>query len=336
MVDHGLAALNGRLRDKVNDGWFSAVSTEQPTNDAKEAYAHAFVILAASSALMADRPGAKDLLSEALAVSEAHFWDDQVGMSAEVFTADWEEAEDYRGINANMHTVEAYIAASDATGNLRWARRALRIVDRAINQYARGNSWRIPEHFTSEWKPILDYNKKTPAHPFRPYGATVGHAFEWARLTVQLAATLQQGGLATPEWMIPAARSLYETGVNDGWAVDGSPGFVYTVDWDGSPVVHERMHWVVAEAIGAAATLWRKTRREEYADDYRRWWDFVGTYHVDRVDGSWWHELSRDNTPSRTVWEGKPDLYHSVQATLIPRLPLNPAIGPSLAAGNLA
>ena len=41
--------------------------------------------------------------------------------------------------------------------------------------------------------------------------------------------------------------------VRDGWAVDGAPGFAYTTDWAGAPVVRTRMHWVAAEAIGAAA-----------------------------------------------------------------------------------
>ena len=336
LADHGLAAIEGRFRDRENDGWFSAVSRSGPSNDAKEAYAHAFVILAASSATAADRPGARALLDDALHVSAERFWDDEAGMSREAFTRDWKEVEDYRGINANMHTVEAYIAASDVTGNLRWARRAERIVERAVNRYARGNDWRLPEHFTADWKPVLEYNKDTPAHPFRPYGATIGHAFEWARLTVQLNAMLQQAGLAAPEWMMPSAKELYAAAVREGWDVDGAPGFVYTVDWTGKPVVRERMHWVAAEAIGAAAALWTRTRSEAYADDYRRWWDYVGTYLLDREGGSWWHELGPNNKVSRRVWEGKPDIYHAVQATLIPRLPLNPAIAPSIAAGNLA
>lgn len=335
LADHGLAALGGRFHDEKHGGWFSAVNRKGSSNDAKEAYAHAFVVLAASSACAAGRPGARELLDEALRVSEEHFWDDEMGMCRESFSRDWSESEDYRGINANMHTVEAYLAASDVTGTMRWARRALRIVDRAVNQYASGNEWRLPEHFTSSWEPVLDYNKGTPSHPFRPYGATIGHAFEWSRLTIQLWATIQQSGMAAPDWMVEAARSLYDAGVREGWQVDGAPGFVYTVDWEGKPVVRERMHWVAAEAIGAAATLWARTRRPEYADQYRQWWDYVGAYHLDGRGGSWWHELGPDNKVSRTIWEGKPDIYHAVQATLIPRLPLSPAIAPSIAAGNL-
>ena len=42
--------------------------------------------------------------------------------------------------------------------------------------------------------------------------------------------------------------------------------------------------------------------------------------------GSWHHELDTSNRPQASVWPGKPDLYHAVQATLIPRLPLAPIL----------
>lgn len=336
LVDHGIEALNGRLRDHVNGGWFAAVGPDGPTKTDKEAYGHAFVILAAASAVAAGRPGAQDLLDAAVAVHTERFWDEDAGMSREGFNADWTVPEDYRGINANMHTVEAYLAAADVLGDATLRDRALRITTRAIHEFARGNGWRLPEHFTSDWQPLLDYNKETPAHAFRPYGATIGHAFEWARLTLQLSESLEQAGHAAPEWMEQDARALYDAAVTDGWDVDGAPGFVYTIDWDGTPVVRERMHWVAAEAIGAAAVLWQRTRKDDYAEQYARWWDYVATHHVDGDGGSWWHELSPDGSVSRTVWEGKADIYHALQATFFARLPVAPALAPSLAAGNLA
>jgi len=335
LADHGLAALSGRLHDDENGGWFAAVGPAGPTKTAKEAYGHAFVILAAASATAAERPGAAELLEEALATHSERFWDEAAGMSREGYAADWTGEEDYRGINANMHTVEAYLAAADVTGEALWMQRALRITERAIHVFARGNEWRIPEHFTADWEPVLDYNKDAPAHPFRPYGATIGHAFEWARLALQLGASLEQAGLAAPEWIIGDARALYDTAVSEGWDVDGAPGFVYTIDWEGKPVVRERMHWVAAEAIGAAAVLYHRTRIQHYADHYAIWWDYVSDFHRDPAGGSWWHELGTDNEVSRTVWEGKADIYHALQATLIPRLPASPALAAALAAGHL-
>jgi mannose/cellobiose epimerase-like protein (N-acyl-D-glucosamine 2-epimerase family) len=335
-VDHGIEALKGRFRDEKNGGWYAAVGPDGPVDDTKAAYAHAFVILASASATAAQRPGARELLDEALALSEERFWDEDAGMSRESFNRDWSVEEDYRGINANMHTVEAYLAAADVTSNVVWLRRALRIVDRAIRGFAEGNQWRLPEHFTKDWVPLLEYNADKPADKFRPYGATIGHSFEWARLALQAASATEQAGMAAPEWIVPAARKLYATAVREGWEADGGPGFVYTIDWSGKPVARARMHWVGAEAIAVAAVLHRQTGAEEYAEDYRRWWDYVGAYHLDREGGSWWHELDADGTPSHAVWPGKADLYHAVQATLIPRLPVSPAIAPSLAAGNLA
>ena len=335
LVDHGVDALVGRLHDDVHGGWYASVGPSGPADTAKEAYGHAFVILAASSAAAAGRPGARELLAEALATHSERFWDDQEGMSRESFSADWAHGEDYRGINANMHTVEAYLAAADVTNDQVYLQRALRICARAVNVYARAHDWRLPEHFDAEWNPDLDYHHDTPAHPFRPYGATIGHWFEWARLTVQLASSLQQAGLASPDWMVPAAGSLYDAGVREGWNVDGAAGFVYTVDWDGTPVVRERMHWVAAEAIAAAAVLWRKTGAERYAEQYQRWWEYAGECLLDSAGGSWWHELAPDNTVATTVWNGKADIYHAVQATLIPRLPVSPSLSASLAAANL-
>ena len=71
--------------------------------------------------------------------------------------------------------------------------------------------------------------------------------------------------------MLPAAEGLFHRAVAEGWSVDGADGFVYTTDWDGTPVVRERMHWVVAEAICAAAALHQATGRQEYDDRYRAW-----------------------------------------------------------------
>jgi mannose/cellobiose epimerase-like protein (N-acyl-D-glucosamine 2-epimerase family) len=335
LAEHGVDALHGVLRDDEHGGWFAAVGPHGPTNAAKEAYGHAFVILAAASAVAAGVSGARELLGQAIDVHTERFWQADYGMSRESFARDWSGEEHYRGINANMHTVEAYLAAADVLGEPELLHRAQRIASRAINIFARDNNWLLPEHFTSEWEPVLDYNEDSPAHPFRPFGATIGHLFEWSRLILATGQSLQQAGFASPEWIEPAARALYDKAVEVGWSADGASGFVYTVDWGGAPVVRERMHWVAAEAVGAAAALWQRTRGDAYANDYQRWWDFIGQYHLDSEAGSWWHELGPDNQPSHTVWEGKADIYHALQATLLPRLPISPTLAPSIAAGNL-
>ncbi|WP_434081178.1 AGE family epimerase/isomerase [Sanguibacter sp. Z1732] len=270
MVDHGISTLAQHFHDDEHGGWFSAVGAG--ASDAKEAYAHAFVILAGASATAAGRPGGPDLLAEALGVSEQRFWREDEGMVAESWDRTFTELEDYRGVNANMHTVEAYVTAADVTGEDVWLARAMRICERVVT-VAREHFWRIPEHFTARWEPLLEYNADTPAHQFRPAGATVGHWLEWSRLVLQVRAGLQARGQDAPEWMLEAARELFDAAVREGWGVDGADGFVYTVTFDGRPLVRERMHWVLAEGLAAAAALYRVDPDPHLVRWYQMWWE---------------------------------------------------------------
>ncbi|MCL1923835.1 MAG: AGE family epimerase/isomerase [Propionibacteriaceae bacterium] len=352
-------------------GWFDTVDWEgKPVNETKAAYAHAFVILAASSAVAAGSCDAVPLFEQALQVSTEFFWDEEYGMVVEEWDRGFTTCSDYRGVNANMHTVEAYLAAADVIdllkpppspcgwGTLRlspcgalrvalagsaaqasrlagstshhssqlWRQRALRITNRVVNQEARNNNWRIPEHYNAQWSADLDYNRDTPADPFRPYGATIGHGLEWARLCLQLGASLND----PPAWIPEAAEALYDRALKDGWDTDGAPGFLYTTDWLGQPVVYERMHWVLAEAMGASSALATAMVRDT-TSDLECWWTYAKQHLIDHEFGSWFHELDRHNQPSVHVWSGKPDIYHVLQAILLPRLPLTPAIVPALA-----
>ena len=330
LVDHGVASLLGRFHDDEHGGWYAKVGHDGPTVRDKTAYEHAFVVLAGASATEAGRPGAVDLLHSALAVMLGHFWDDDFGMVVEQWDESFATLDGYRGVNANMHSVEALMAAADALDDDSLRERALRIVTRVVHDVASNSSWRIPEHYDATWTPVLDYNEDQPAHPFRPYGATIGHWIEWSRLALQLHASL---GASAPAWLLPDARSLFAAAIEEGWAVDGADGFVYTVDWSGAPVVRERMHWVAAEAISAAAAMHAATGDPSYAGWYQTLWDHVADHFLDLERGSWRHELSPANQPSSNTWEGKPDTYHALQATLIPRLPLSPCLATALSRG---
>ena len=319
-----LRGLTGRLRDDVHRGWHHAVGPDGSADLAagKSCYDHAFVLLAAATATAAGLPGADDLLDEAGAVFLDRFWDDTAGRVVDTWDTAWQQPDDYRGLNSSMHSVEAMLAAADVTGDDAWRARAARVCDLVV-RLAGDHDARLPEHFGPDWTPDLELNRDRPDDPFKPYGATVGHALEWSRLLLQLEAAL---GEQAPATLLPTAERLFDRAVADGWAADGAPGFVYTTDWEGTPVVRSRMHWVVAEGIAAAAALHRRTGRPAYAGWYATWWDHVAEHVRDTARGSWHHELDPDNRPAASVWPGKPDLYHAVQATLLPRLPLHPAL----------
>ena len=103
----------------------------------KANYAHAHTLLAASSAVAAGLPGADSALAAAAAAIDQHFWSDAEGCARESWNADFTELEPYRGANSNMHSVEAYLAAADVTGNPVWLARAASIATRLIDGQAR-------------------------------------------------------------------------------------------------------------------------------------------------------------------------------------------------------
>jgi mannose/cellobiose epimerase-like protein (N-acyl-D-glucosamine 2-epimerase family) len=316
LLDHGVVALEGLLVDHEHGGWFS--TTDPAGQGEKKAYDHSFVVLAGATAAVAGHPRGRALLDRALDRLETSFWDDERGLLVDVWDRSWQQLEPYRGANANMHGVEAMLAAADATGDDLWQTRALRVAETLVHKHAREHQWRLPEHFDERWQVLPEYNKDDPAHPFRPYGATVGHWLEWSRLLLHL----RHGLTEPPAWLLDDSRSLFDAAVAEGWSVDGAPGFVYTVDADGAPVVRARLHWVVCEAIAAAAA-WRAEQPSADTDGWlATWWAYAREYLIDIRGGSWRHELGADNVPaSGGTWTGKPDVYHAYQAALIGLLP---------------
>ena len=309
--------MQGALRDKEHGGWYSGLTADGGILPNKLCYAHAFVILAATSGLLAGRPGAKELLDDALEAYDRFFWNEEEGLSCDTWNTEFTQLDDYRGLNANMHTVEAFLAVADVAGLEEYRVRCGRIIDHVLG-WASNNKWRIPEHFSKDWVADLECNKERPDDPFKPYGATPGHGMEWSRLITQWALSTFKDNLSAAAPYIEAAENLFNRAVADGWNADGAPGVVYTTGWDGKPVVHDRMHWTLAEAINTSAVLFHVTGKIKFAEDYAQFMQYLDETVLDHVNGSWYHQLDQENHVLGTVWPGKPDLYHALQATLIP------------------
>jgi len=315
IVERGLQALWDEHRDRQAGGYFQSVDSSGPRDTTKAAYSHAFVLLAASSAMAAGHDS-RDLFTDVCQVLDEHFWSDDVGATRESFTRNWEEVEPYRGANSNMHLCEAYLAAADATGDRLFSNRAQRIAALVINDKARANQWMLPEHFDVQWHPQLDYNHDRLDDPFRPYGVTIGHLLEWSRLTL----STWLAGDRTDDWMKEVSTELFDRAVAVGWDTRLG-GLSYTVDFDGSAANPDKYWWPVAEGIAASATLLQVTGEIKYETWYRKFWDFAGQHFIDHARGGWYAELDPSNRRKFGPWHGKPDLYHTLQCSLLPLLP---------------
>lgn len=321
LVGAALHGLQGALKDEKHGGWYPGIQPDGSTMEGKQCYAHAFVILAGCSASLAGIDGARELLADALHTYEQRFWDEAQGLAVDTYDTTFTRLDPYRGINANMHSVEALLAAADVLQDEKYRKRAGRIIEHVIG-WAKANSWRIPEHFTEDWKPDLNCNIDKKDDPFKPYGATPGHGIEWARLITQWACSTYPEGDERAS-CIQAAEELFVRAMTDAWNADGERGIVYTTDWDGIPVVRDRMHWTLAEAINTSAVLHHVTGKQRYADWYAELMQYLDEVVQDHAHGSWFHQLDEHNHLKGTVWPGKSDLYHAFQATLIPYMPVD-------------
>jgi sulfoquinovose isomerase len=309
LLDHAMRALWTRHRDSVHGGYFLSFDADGPRERDKLAYGHAFVLLAGASAKVAGHPDADRLIADVSGILDARFWEPGPGAYAEEFREDWTPFSLYRGQNANMHMTEALMAAFEATGEPDYLRKAESVADLILRRHAAGASWRVPEHLKSDWTIDDEY---VGDDMFRPYGYTPGHALEWTRLALQLWAL---GGKRLG-WLKGAAIALFDLATAQGWDAERG-GFYYTLSYDGAPRVRDRLWWPVCEGIGAAHFL--NLNGETKAEGaYRQFWNFAARHFIDADHGGWRHQLDDELRPIPGYFHGKPDIYHALQACLIP------------------
>ena len=314
IVDHGMNYLWNNHRDAGRGGYFWAVDDDGPADRGrKQGYGHAFVLLAASSAKLLGHPLADRMIADVTEVIETRFWNERHGAIDEEFNADWSPISDYHGQNSNMHLTEALMAAFEVTGERAYLDKAESIADLIINRRARENGFRIAEHFDAEWGVDKGY---TGDQMFRPPGTTPGHWLEWSRLVLQLWAL----GGKVHAWMPEASEALFRQAVTIGWDQTHG-GFFYNLDWSDRPDMRHKLWWPVSEGVGAAAFLQAHRPADFHETWYRRIWDVIARHHIDHVNGAWHEQLTEDMQPAYSLFVGKGDIYHALQACLIPRYP---------------
>lgn len=314
IVDHGMRYLWEGHRDRTHGGYCWSLDDEGYRDDSKQAYGHAFVLLAAADAKMMGHPLADTLLADITEVLVTRFWEDEHGAVAEEFARDWSKISDYRGQNSNMHLTEALMAAFEATGETHYLDKAKRIASLIIGRHAASLDHVVAEHFNANWE--IDRNYRG-SDMFRPAGTTPGHWLEWSRLLAQL--WVLDG--RRDAWLPDAADRLFRSAVARGWDREKG-GFFYTLDFDNRPLLRQKLWWPATEAIGAAAFLAGAVRPDPFYEEwYRKVWDFAASHFIDPANGGWFGELDENLKPVDFFFTGKPDIYHALQACLIPLFP---------------
>ncbi|KPP83824.1 MAG: N-acyl-D-glucosamine 2-epimerase [Rhodobacteraceae bacterium HLUCCA08] len=313
IIDRGMAYLFHHHRDPDHGGYVWALEGDAVHDGRKLAYGHVFVLLAGASARLVGHPDADRLIDDIAQVLDARFWEDGPGLFRDEWNRDWTPFSTYRGMNANMHGVEALLAAYEATGEAVFLDRAGRILDFFTARIAPDHGWRLPEHYTADWTVDPGYAGDPM---FRPAGTTPGHSFELARLLLQYWDLAGRPDDGAPD----RARKLVGAALDAGWD-DTRGGLVYTLGADGRPAIRARYWWPLTEALGVLASLLKLDPTPADEDWYRRLWHFADAHFIDHRHGGWFPEIDDDGAPAATQFRGKPDIYHALQALLLPLAP---------------
>ena len=313
VIDKGMSYLWHRHRDREHGGYLWALDSGTVHDDRKLAYGHVFVLLAGASAKLAGHPDADRLIDDVTSVLNQRFWEEGAGLFADEWNRDWSPFSTYRGMNANMHAVEALLTAFEATGREDYMKKAGQILDFFIGKIGQNEGWRLPEHYTKDWQVDRSYSGDPM---FRPAGTTPGHSFELARLLLQYWDLRGRPDDASCE----AAWALTERALTDAWDHKGG-GLYYTLKTGGTPDIRDRYWWPVTEAIGVLASFLKLGGSQVQAEWYARMWQFADSHFIDHNRGGWYPEIDAAGKPTVTQFKGKPDIYHSIQATLFPLTP---------------
>ncbi|MGB1961787.1 MAG: AGE family epimerase/isomerase [Candidatus Puniceispirillaceae bacterium] len=310
---HGLAYLRSHhqmpaIRQNL-PGHFCWQRNDTDIEDARAmAYGHAFVMLAAAHGVRAEIDGATDLLEESWQLMEDLFWDGDHSAYADERDQTLDILSPYRGQNANMHAVEALLAAYESTNETRYLDRASIIAHKFTVAMTASTDGQIWEHYTTNWQHDWHYNIDKPDDLFKPWGYQPGHQVEWAKLLLQLNRHQPAG------WHLDRACGLFDTAMEKGWdPVHG--GLVYGYAPDGSFCDATKYFWVQAEAIAASWRLFSVTGKESYRQHYLHLWQWSWDHLVDHNHGAWFRIVTRDGQwmePYKSP-AGKVD-YHTLGA----------------------
>lgn len=304
---HGLDFLVRHHRQP--EGHFAWELRDGAVSDGRAmAYGHAFVMLAAASALRAGIEESRSLINEMWNFLEHYFWQSDWRAYADERDSSLQILDPYRGQNANMHICEAMLAAWEATREVRFLDRAMCLAQRFTDELARLSNGLIWEHYTTDWQLDFDYNRHKPDDLFKPWGFQPGHQVEWAKLLLQLNAHRPSPRL------VECAAGLYQAAMDKGWDKDFG-GLVYGFAPDGSFADANKYFWVQAEAIAAAWRLYGVTGEARYLEDYNRLWAWSWRFLIDHRYGAWFRIRNRDGSPIDNLKSppGKTD-YHTLGA----------------------
>jgi len=307
---NGAEWLLDHFTDSEHGGFFWSIRPDGTVEDnSKNAYAHAFVLLALCHAFHAT--GDTAFLDAARRVREllvTRFRDDYGGMRWRM-TCDWTDTDERRSQNPMMHTFEALLAlAETSVPDAAEARRSPGTPSRApvdaleiAGFLFEEKQSVIPEFYDLDWRPLPSGSgiasqfrgRNSAGVPLQRWTLSIGHHFEWAFL-------LSRGvELGLPESLLVPARALLDTALAIGCGERAGSVQSYS-DEKGRIVSDSLSWWEHAEAL-RALMHWALVRNEpQYLAPFSSILGFVKKRFLDPDHGGWFKSLELGGLPRDT------------------------------------
>ena len=126
--------------------------------------------------------------------------------------------------------------------------------------------------------------------------------------------------------MPDAAAALFEKAISVGWGRKVRRLFSTISTGTTRPTCATSFWWPSCEGVGAARFLIAHRPSAFHETWYRNIWDVISRHHLDHDNGGWFEQLDEQMRPSHTLFAGKGDIYHALQACLIPLYPAEGSI----------
>jgi mannose/cellobiose epimerase-like protein (N-acyl-D-glucosamine 2-epimerase family) len=244
IAQRGYAFLTEHYWDARHGGWFFSVAPSGAPHDRrKDTYGQAFALFAlAHYAKVFQSDAALALAEQTLDGLEQHVAAQNGGFH-EATEDDWRIIAAVRRQNPHMHLLEAFLALYEVTGNARYRRAALDMMQLLGSVFVDPATATLGEFFDAEWQP--DPVKGAVVEP--------GHHFEWYWLLHRAAKLFATAPLGLAERLFAWA---------DRHGVDTVHGGVFDqLHRDGSIVADGKRLWPLTEAIRAYALRGREQGR---------------------------------------------------------------------------
>ena len=324
---HGIKYIDEVMRDREQGGFHWAVrpdgTLDPKLGDEKHVYGTSFVLYAASAAR--EHTGddlALKVARDAFDWLEAKAHDAEHGGYFEAIARDgtpilgfppdapMSKRADrlgvyygYKSMNSHIHLLEALAAYSRVEDSPKVHERLKEVLEIVRDRIA-VEPGALNLYFTRDWRPV-------PAHD------SFGHDIETAYLLVEAA---EAAGMADDAKTWGVARSLVDHALDFGWD-EANGGFYDKGDtFAANAYDTKKVWWTEAEGLNSLVLMNKRhgNTTKRYADAFERQWAFIARHQLDREEGGWFGEVTREGKPMGDRSQANPwkANYHTSRAMM--------------------